>query len=200
MASSDILYFYALASPFSYLGHLRVIALATKYRARVHFKPTDMSVVFPKTGGLPVKQRSPQRQAYRLLELRRWRDHLGIPLNIEPKYFPVAEQWAARTVIAAAQSGEDPGALSHVFMSACWAEEKNIADGETLASLINHLGLDGPVLMRDAESEAVKEEYVANSQEALNVGVFGVPSYVYKGELFWGQDRLEFLERALQKS
>ena len=85
MASSDVLYFYSLASPFSYLGHVRFMALAEKYKSRIHFKPADLSVVFPKTGGLPVKQRSPQRQAYRLLELRRWRDFLGMPLNIEPK-------------------------------------------------------------------------------------------------------------------
>ena len=199
MPSSDVLYFYSLASPFSYLGHVRFVALAGKYKARVHFKPADLSVVFPKTGGLPVKQRSPQRQAYRLLELRRWRDYLGIPLNIEPKYFPVADQLAARTVIAAEQTGEDPGAVTFAIMKACWADDKNIADPETLTSLVNDLGLDGPVLVRDAESESVKQEYVANTQDALNGGVFGVPAYVYKGELFWGQDRLEFLERAMQK-
>jgi 2-hydroxychromene-2-carboxylate isomerase len=199
MASSDVLYFFSLASPFSYLGHVRFVALAGKYKARVHFKPADMSVVFPKTGGLPVKQRSPQRQAYRLLELRRWRDFLGVPLNIEPKYFPVADQLAARTVIAAEQTGEDPGTITFAIMKACWADDKNIADRETLASVVNDLGLDGPVLLREAESEAVKQEYIANTQDALNAGVFGVPSYVYKGELFWGQDRLDFLERAFKK-
>ncbi len=199
MASSDILYFYSLASPFSYLGHPRFIDLAAKYNARVHFKPADMGVVFPKTGGLPVKQRSPQRQAYRLLELRRWRDYLGVPLNLEPKFFPVADQLAARAVLAGEQMGTDPGAYTYAIMRACWAEEKNIADPATLAAIADSIGSDGAVVLSAAESESVKEEYIANTQEALNVGVFGVPSYVYKGELFWGQDRLEFLERALKK-
>jgi 2-hydroxychromene-2-carboxylate isomerase len=199
MASSDILYFYSLASPFSYLGHPRFIELARKYDARVHFKPADMSVVFPKTGGLPVKQRSPQRQAYRLLELRRWRDHLGVPLNLEPKFFPVGDQLAARAVLAGAQMDAEPGAFTYAIMRACWAEEKNIADRATLAAIADSLGAEGAVVLSAAESESVKEGYVANTQEALNVGVFGVPSYVYKGELFWGQDRLDFLERALKK-
>jgi len=200
MASSDILYFYSLASPFSYLGHQRLMELAEQYKARVHYKPADMSVVFPKTGGLPVKQRSPQRQAYRLLELRRWRDFLGVPLNIEPKFFPVADQLAARAVLAGEQMGAEPGAFSHAIMRACWADEKNIADKGALVAIADSLGLEGAIILSAAESESVKEEYVANTQEALNVGAFGVPSYVYKGELYWGQDRLAFLERALQKS
>jgi 2-hydroxychromene-2-carboxylate isomerase len=199
MASSSILYFFSLASPFSYLGHARFLALAAKYGASIDFKPADMSVVFPKTGGLPVKQRSPQRQAYRLLELRRWQKALGVTLNPEPKFFPVADQLAARAVIAAEQTGADVGTLALAIMRACWAEDQNIADSATLAALAGGLGLDGKALLDGAESEAVKEEYVANTQEALNSGVFGVPSYIYKGELFWGQDRLDFLEKALKK-
>jgi 2-hydroxychromene-2-carboxylate isomerase len=199
MASSSILYFFSLASPFSYLGHARFLALAAKYGAPIDFKPADMSVVFPKTGGLPVKQRSPQRQAYRLLELRRWQKTLGVTLNPEPKFFPVADQLAARSVIAAEQTGADVGTLALAIMRACWAEDQNIADSATLAALAGGLGLDGKALLDGAESEAVKEEYVANTQEALNSGVFGVPSYIYKGELFWGQDRLDFLEKALKK-
>jgi 2-hydroxychromene-2-carboxylate isomerase len=199
MASSSILYFFSLASPFSYLGHARFLALAAKYGASIDFKPADMSVVFPKTGGLPVKQRSPQRQAYRLLELRRWQKALGVTLNPEPKFFPVADQLAARAVIAAEQTGADVGTLALAIMRACWAEDKDIADRATLAALAGGLGLDGKALLDGAESEAVKEEYVANTQEALNSGVFGVPSYIYKGELFWGQDRLDFLEKALKK-
>ncbi len=199
MAVSDITYFFSLASPFSYLGHERFLALAAKYGARVHFKPADMSVVFPKTGGLPVKQRSPQRQAYRLLELRRWKESLGVQMNIEPKFFPVADPLAARTVLAGEQMGADSGALALAIMRAVWVEEKNIADRATLVALANGVGLEGEIVVGAAESESVKEEYVANTQEALNVGVFGVPSYVYKGEIFWGQDRLDFLERALKK-
>jgi 2-hydroxychromene-2-carboxylate isomerase len=199
MASSGILYFFSLASPFSYLGHARFLALAAKYGAPIDFKPADMSVVFPKTGGLPVKQRSPQRQAYRLLELRRWQKTLGVPLNPEPKCFPVADQLAARSVIAAEQTGADAGALALAVMRACWAEDKDIADRATLVAIAAGLGLDGKAILDGAESEAVKEEYVANTQEALNSGVFGVPSYIYKGELFWGQDRLDFLEKALKK-
>jgi 2-hydroxychromene-2-carboxylate isomerase len=122
-----------------------------------------------------------------------------VTLNPEPKFFPVADQLAARSVIAAEQTGADVGTLALAIMRACWAEDQNIADSATLAALAGGLGLDGKALLDGAESEAVKEEYVANTQEALNSGVFGVPSYIYKGELFWGQDRLDFLEKALKK-
>jgi 2-hydroxychromene-2-carboxylate isomerase len=199
MAATDILYFYSLGSPYSYLGHSRFLALAAKYERRIQFKPADMGVVFPKTGGLPVKQRSPQRQAYRLLELRRWRDALEVPLNPEPKFFPVADQLAARTAIAADELGADVGKLSLAILRACWAEEKNIADRGTLVAIADGVGLRGVDVVDAAEAEPVKEAYVANTQEALNLGIFGVPTYVYKGELFWGQDRQDFLEQALQK-
>jgi 2-hydroxychromene-2-carboxylate isomerase len=199
MASPTVLYFFSLASPFTYLGHSRFLDIAAQHGARVIFKPADLSVVFPRTGGLPVKQRSPQRQAYRLLELKRWRDRLGVPLNVEPKFFPVPDQLAARSVIAAEQIGGDVGAFSLAILRACWAEEKNISERGTLVTLADSLGLEGAAILDVAESEVVKEEYVSNTQEALNDGVFGAPTYIYKGELFWGQDRLDFLEVALMK-
>ncbi len=190
-------YYYALASPWTYLGGPRLDRIAADAGASVNFKPVDLGEVFPVSGGLPLAKRAPQCQAYRLVELARWRDYLGVALNVEPAFFPVNEMLAARMVVAARRAGADAGRLSNAILRAVWAEERNIADAETLAAIAGENGLDGDVLLAEADTEAVAGEYAADTAEAIERGVFGAPSYIYRGELFWGQDRLDFLERAL---
>ncbi len=190
-------YYHALASPWTYLGGPRLDRIAADAGASVNFKPVDLGEVFPVSGGLPLAKRAPQRQAYRLVELARWRDYLGVALTVEPAFFPVNETLAARMVVAARRAGAGAGRLSNAILRAVWAEERNIADAETLAAIAGENGLDGDVLLAEANTEAVAGEYAADTAEAIERGVFGAPSYIYRGELFWGQDRLDFLERAL---
>jgi 2-hydroxychromene-2-carboxylate isomerase len=120
-------------------------------------------------------------------------------LNLQPSHFPVPEDLAARVVIAAKRAGADALQLSNAILRAVWAEERNIADPGTLRATAGENGLDGDALLAAAETDAVREEHAANTAEAIGRGVFGAPSYVYQGELFWGQDRLDFLERALAR-
>ena len=183
-------YYYSLVSPWTYLGGPRLDEIVHSTGAVVDCKPVDFSKVFPASGGLPLAKRAPQRQAYRLVELQRWRDFLGMELNLQPSHFPVPEDLAARMVIAAKRAGADALKLSNAILRAVWAEERNIADPGTLRATAGENGLDG---------DAVREEYAANTAEAIGRGVFGAPSYIYQGELFWGQDRLDFLERALAR-
>ncbi|MFQ5958953.1 MAG: 2-hydroxychromene-2-carboxylate isomerase [Alphaproteobacteria bacterium] len=190
-------YYYALASPWTYLGGPRLDRIAAEHGARVNFRPVDLGKVFPVSGGLPLPKRAPQRQAYRLVELARWRDHLGMALNLEPAFFPVNEARAARMVVAARRAGMDAGRLTNAILRAVWAEERNIADADTLAAIAGENGLDGDALLAAADTGAVADEYAADTAEAIERGVFGAPTYIYEGELFWGQDRLDFLERAL---
>ena len=156
--------------------------------------------VFPISGGLPLGQRAPQRQAYRLVELQRYSEHLGVPLQLKPKYFPVSGDDAARLIIAA-DLAEGSGAamrLAGAVLAACWAQERHIADEKVLAELLHEQSL--PVALLDkAHSQAVQERYDAYTQAAIDAGVFGAPSYVIEGEIFWGQDRLDFVERALAR-
>ena len=160
--------------------------------------PVDLGKVFPVSGGLPLAKRAPQRQAYRLVELLRFSQHLGVPLNLHPKFFPVASDAASRLIIAVdLHDGADAAmAFSAAVMRAVWAEDRNIADEQELASMLNALGLPAR-RADDAHSAAVEERYAANSQRAIEAGVFGAPSYVIEGELFWGQDRLDFVQRRL---
>jgi 2-hydroxychromene-2-carboxylate isomerase len=197
--SKTIEYFAAPQSPWTYLGHERLIAIANQYHAKILLKPIDAAKLFAATGGVPVAQRPPSRQAYRLAELARWSKHLGLPLNLHPKFFPVSGEPGGKLVIAALHaSGTDKAlALLGALHRACWADEKNIADSDTLMALANTVGLDGAALLTLSGSEAVAAEFARNTEEAIAANVFGVPWYRVDGEGYWGQDRLDFVERQL---
>ena len=196
-----IQYFFAPNSPWTYLGHLRFWDIARKHGARVDVLPVDLGgKVFPISGGLPLAKRAPQRQAYRLVELKRFSAHLHAPMNLQPKFFPVAPDDAARLIIAVEiHDGTDAAMhITDAVLRAVWVDERNIADEATLATLLRERELPARRL-EDAHSQAVQERYEANTRRAIDAGVFGAPSYVIDGEIFWGQDRLDFVERALAR-
>ncbi len=198
--SKTVEYFLAPQSPWAYLGHPRFMDIVRQTGAKVLLKPADVNKVFSVSGGVPVAQRPAQRQAYRLDELRRWSAHLQRPLNLHPKFFPVNGEPGAKLMIAALQANgtEAALALAGALGSAVWAEEKNIADPETLADIANGLGLDGAALLALSAGEAVAADYARNTEDAIAANVFGVPWYRVDGEGFWGQDRLDFVERLLK--
>jgi len=194
-------YFFSPQSPWTYLGHERFSAMTKATGARVNVLPVNLGgKVFPVSGGLPLAQRAPQRQAYRLVELQRFSAHLGIALNLHPKFFPVDDAAAARLIIAVdLHDGADAAmAITSALTRAVWAEERNIADEPTLAALLVTLGLPAQRLA-DAQSQAVIARYEADTQRAIDTGVFGAPTYVVDGEMFWGQDRLDFVQRRLAR-
>jgi len=194
-------YYFSPQSPWTYLGHARLAAMAQAAGARVNVLPVDLGKVFPVSGGLPLAKRAPQRQAYRLVELQRFADHLGLPLNLHPAFFPVASDDAARLIIAVAEhEGSDSAmALTGALLRAVWAEQRNIADAAELAAMLAALQLP-PQRLADSHAPAVQARYEADSQRAIDTGVFGAPSYVVDGEIFWGQDRLDFLQRRLART
>ena len=194
-------YYLAPQSPWAYLGHQRFADIARAASASVDVLPMDLGgKVFPVSGGLPLSQRAPQRQAYRLVELKRFAEHLGLPLNLRPAYFPVAGDDAARLIIAVdLNEGSDAAmALTGTVMRAVWAEQRNIADAGELAAMLVACKLPSARL-DDARSVQVQARYEANAQRAIDAGVFGAPSYVIESELFWGQDRLDFVQRRLSR-
>jgi len=191
-------YHFATMSPWTYLGHARFAAIAKAAGATVRVRPFDLGKVFPVSGGLPLAKRAPQRQAYRLVELRRFADHLKLPLNLQPAHFPVAGDAAAKLIIAVdAHDGIDAAmALTGAVLRGVWVDQRNIADAKDLAEMLRALGL-AERRLADAETAAVIERYELNTQQAIDSQVFGSPTYVIDGELFWGQDRLDFVERRL---
>ena len=195
-----ITYYVSLMSPYAYLGAERFLQIAGNYNAIIKYKPTNMKIVFPKTGGLPLAKRSSARKNYRLTELRRWSNYSKIPLNLNPKHYPTSE-WPAAGIIMHLQSkGLEPGRLLNKFLRAVWVEDRNIGDFNTILEIVNEAGLDGDGLLKSGQNINLKKEWGKNSLDAIKNGVFGVPSYLFDNELFWGQDRLNFLEYALSKA
>jgi 2-hydroxychromene-2-carboxylate isomerase len=158
--------------------------------------------VFPSSGGLPLNKRAPQRQAYRLVEMKRFSEHLGLPIKLQPKYFPLASNDDVAQLIIAVDmkdGTEAAMALAGALMKAVWVDDLNVSDAKVLLDLLAAQGLR-PERLDDAHTQAVHERYEADSTRAIAAGVFGAPSYVIDGEIFWGQDRLDFVERRLARS
>lgn len=201
MSNKQCAYYFAPQSPFAYLGHARFVALAKQYGVQVDVKPCDLGKVFNVSGGLPIAKRSPQRQAYRLAEMKRWSEFLQVPLNLQPKFFPVAGDPAAKLIIATriAHGSDAALAVTGAVMRAVWAEERNIADVETLAAIATTRGYDGAALVKSSETATIQTEYDRFTDDAIGANVFGAPWFVVDGEGYWGQDRLDFVERAFAK-
>ena len=199
--STTIDYYFAPNSPWTYLGHARFAEIAKAAGAKVNVLPVDLGgKVFPVSGGLPLAKRAPQRQAYRLVELKRFSEYLQQPMNLQPAYFPVNPDDAAQLIIAVdLNDGTDAAMdLTGHILRAVWVEQRNIADARDLATILAEAKLPARRL-DDAMSQAVHERYEQDSQRAIEAGVFGAPSYVIDGEIFWGQDRLDFVQRRLAR-
>ena len=194
-------YFVSLNSPWAHLGAARIEAMTAAHGATLRIIPVDFGAIFAQSGGLPLPKRSPQRQAYRMMELKRWRDLLGIPITLTPAHFPSGELQAACCAIALRETqGNAPAIrLVHRVLKAVWQDELNPGDPDVLAGLMTEVGLDAPAVMALGADPKWAAMRIADSQAALDRGVFGAPSYVIDGEVFWGQDRLEFVDRRLAR-
>ncbi|PCI81437.1 MAG: 2-hydroxychromene-2-carboxylate isomerase [SAR86 cluster bacterium] len=192
-------YYLSLVSPWSYLGHERLVKMAKQFDATIRIWPVDLSIIFPSTGGLPLPKRSEQRKAYRMQELRRWRDQSQVDLNLEPQHFPVSDKLAATMVVnLRKQDAQKAIHLAGACLRACWLEERDISNADTLLAIAAENNLDGSALLSDGTGAI--ETIAQDSIKAVELGVFGVPSYRLDEQLFWGQDRLEFLKKELKRA
>ena len=196
--------YYSLSSPWAYLGGPRLQDIVRRHRARLTLKPYDFQAVVPRTGGVPLRTRALPRRLYHQAELERWRSYLGMPLVLEPRHYPQQmpadpdwNKYAGWMVIAAQDLGLDAFPLSHAILRALWAEERDISAADVRRAIADESGYDGARLVAAERSERVQGLYRQFSAEAERLGVFGAPTYVIEGELFWGQDRLEFVDRKL---
>ena len=193
--SKTVDYYHFLISPWSYLAISRFNELKERTGVTVNYLPIDVGSTFGNMGGLPPAKRHPSRQRFRMDELKRWSAYLNIPMNLTPAHFPVDQSTAACMVYAA--GGTDAATLSDAILTAVWRDEKNVSDTDTLVAIANDCGLDGAALLAAAADDSIKAQYASTTESAHALDVFGSPTYSVDGELFWGQDRLDFLERAL---
>lgn len=186
-------YFFSPVSPFSYLGGLGLEEVAARHGAAITYKPLDILALFNRTGGVAPKDRHESRRNYRTQELRRQAARRGLPINLQPRYWPTNPAPASYALITAQAAGSgDLGALAHALLRACWAEERDIAQPDVVRECLAATGFD-PALAEKGMVQAA-ETYSANMDEAVKRGVFGAPTYAVGDELFWGQDRQEDLD------
>jgi 2-hydroxychromene-2-carboxylate isomerase len=190
-------YYFSMASPWAYFGHRPFMEIAARHGVAVNYKPVFLGRVFAQTGGLPLPQRHPVRQRYRLVELQRWRAKRGMSFNLQPKFWPLEVNLVDRFVVAIVAANKDPDAFMRRAMGGIWDEERNLADPLVIAELAEAAGLDSTSLLKAAGGTMTEAVYALNLENAVAADVFGSPAYVLDGEVFWGQDRLDFLDEAL---
>lgn len=190
----SVIYFHSLSSPWAYLGGPTFHALIKKHDLDVVVRPTR---IVPDNGGIPLRSRPMARQRYHEVELDRWRKRLNMPLVLRPKHYPTKNEYSARMVIAADKLGWDSLALSHALLHALWSEEKDVMDSDVRVEVADSLGMDGARLLKMQDTPEIVAAWKASELEAKAHGVFGTPTWVYNDTLYWGQDRLQFLDEAL---
>lgn len=202
----DLDCYYSLSSPWMYFAGPQLQDIVRRHRVRLVLKPYDFQAVVPVTGGIPLKTRPEPRRSYHALELARWREHLQMPLNLEPRFYPKAaasdpnwNKYPGWMVIGAQQQGLDAFVLSHALLRALWVEERDTAQADVRIAVANESGFDGASLQALESAAATQAGYRLYTQEAIERGIFGAPIFVLDGERFWGQDRLPFVDRALDR-
>lgn len=195
-------YYFALASPWSYLGNDRLRQIASDHGLIIDPIIIDYDEMFAAAETIPLPNRPRLRKEYRLVELKRWAAFRKVALNPEPKFYrgeveEPNERDGALMVVAAKQAGLDSLQLAHAFSRALWAEERYPFTQDELIDIANSEGFDGGALWTDSRHPDVAEAYERNTKQSIERDVFGMPFYIVNGQRFWGQDRLELLEHQL---
>jgi 2-hydroxychromene-2-carboxylate isomerase len=187
-------FFYDFSCPYAYLASTQIDRIAQRANVTVEYKPFLLGGVFRALGEGegPMGRLAPARARMNGLDMQRWAEHWGVPLNM-PKTHPNRSVMALRATLA---SGDIPRA-SHALFRAYWEDGSDVSDREVVKRALEAAGFDGAALVARSEDTSIKDELRTRTDEAIERGVFGAPATFVNGELFWGQDRLGFVERAL---
>lgn len=197
---SRIDYYFTVISPYVYLAGTRLEEIAGRHGAEIRYRPLDVAQLFARTGGLPLPERHPNRQIHRRQDLARLAAMAGMPINLDPRHWPTNPAPSAFAIIAAQEAGGgDMGALVHGLCRACWVEERDVADDETIADALEAAGFDRGIA--SSAMLAGAEAFGRNLEDAVAAGAFGAPFYITSDDQrFWGQDRLAQLDWHLDGS
>lgn len=192
-------YYFDPASGYAYLGHGKLIALTKRFEANLRFCPIDIARVYSASQTVPPARQSPTRQRYRIADMQRCAEHLNLPIKPIPEFWPVNPDLACRAILAAKALQFDLAIVTHAIFRGVWVLDENISDEQSLIKLLNSAHLPGQQILSRADKGSVHREALDITQQAIDAGVFGSPSYIYGESLFWGQDRLNQLELTLLK-
>ena len=195
--SNFIDYYFTSISPFAYLGHKKMMEIAKAHGKTVHFKPFDIFGVWKQSGAQPPAERPPVRQRYRKIEIQRAAVMRDVCMNPSPQFFPTNPTDADLCICALSHSGKDASGFSHALGRAVWEQNLQVADENVLISLLDACGHEGKTIYELSKSQEVVSIRDTNTQEAIAADAIGAPAYLYQGEVFWGQDRLEYLDQMI---
>lgn len=193
---NNIVEYFNINSPWSFMGNHRLLRLQEQFSFSVELRPVSIPQIFQATGGTPLPQRHPSRQEYRFVELKRWADRLELPLTMKPAYFPSPDLLAHASILLLPEDMQLRAAERIGF--ALWCEEADIADPAIVGNILKTI-TPTAMVADEAQIEKAQATIEAHGNKAIKDGVFGVPSYVLDGEVFWGQDRLDFVMEKLAR-
>lgn len=193
-------YFYSTRSIYAHFGAQRIVDLARRFGRRlVHF-PVDLSRVVPAAGSLPFDKRSAAHKAYQFgREIERWSEYLGIPALVDPVHHFGDRKLSAGVILAAQTAGADVDRLHVDMLTALWRDDRDLSSADVLGGLVAGVGADAKAILDAARSDSNQARFRQCTEEAVAAGVPGSPTYIVDGELFYGQDRLMMVERALER-
>ncbi|MBO88650.1 MAG: disulfide bond formation protein DsbA [Rickettsiales bacterium] len=197
----EIEYFYSAHSAFAYLGSRRFIEIAKAANRKIIHKPFDLARGIVGVGSVPTRERPQNHRAYYFRrEIDRWSEHRNAPImDGYPEHHWNDTTLANGMLIAATQQNANIDLLAHALLEGHWFNDANLANKETLVALAKSVNVEPSPLLDAALSNEVAEIYEKNTQEAIERSVFGSPTYFVDGDMFYGQDRLEMVERALRQ-
>lgn len=189
---------FSLISPFSYLGARQFFDMAEKANSQITYRPVSVGDVFAATGGLHPAKRHPSRQAYRMVELTRWKELRGkVNMNLKPPHFPANDSYATALVNAVLAESGDPRALILGLHNLVWEDEGDIADEAQVEAVGAREGYDMVRLTAAAKTDEIAGLRAVYTQEAIDAGIFGLPWYQVGSDDYWGQDYLEIIAQRL---
>jgi 2-hydroxychromene-2-carboxylate isomerase len=200
---TELAFFFDYASPFAYLAATQVERLAEAHRASLRWRPLLLGGLFKAIGtpNVPLFEMPESKRQHALLDMQRWADHYGVPFRF-PSHFPMNTIAPLRMTLQLPD--EQRGRLARGLFAAYWAEDRHIGQQEVLCEVADAAGFDGRALFEGTRQDAVKAQLREETEYAQRLGVCGAPSFLVReqgeepGVLFWGQDRLLFVEKALQ--
>ncbi len=193
-------YFYSAHSAFAYIGSSKLMEICTTHGCVLRHRPVALSPVVEAAGGLPFAKRSRSHVDYFFgREIERWAEWREVPIiDHRPTFHYNSLDLPNGMLIAAAEQGADIDMLADAVLTAHWRDDADLADPETLSAIAKEIGIDAKPLLDAAMSREIQRIHADNTGEAIERGVLGSPTYLTDGDMFYGQDRLEMLERALQ--
>lgn len=196
---NELTFYYDFSSPYAYLGATQVARVAEAARATVRWRPILLGALFRRIGtpDVPVATYPAPKRAYVERDLRHWAAHWQVPFRW-PSRFPMRTVTALRLALAVEADGGDLAAISRALFAAYWVDDRDLADPAVLRDIAAAAGAPSAAIERALSPDAaLKQALVDTTDEAIAAGVCGVPSFLARGHLFWGQDRLDLVARTL---